>query len=82
MEHDTPTNKIDSTKSSEKKTLKINLEYLDSNNMTDEIFGMTASVEINYHIASDEIDRIFDEKAIDCTEVKRSTSDDYEQLKE
>ena len=50
--------------------------------MADEIFGMTVSMETNYHIASDEIDRIFDENAIHCNEVKISTSDDYEQLKE
>ena len=50
--------------------------------MTDDIFGMTASVEKNYHIASDEIDRIFDGNAIHCTEVKHYTSDDSEQLKE
>ena len=50
--------------------------------MTAEIFGMTASVETNYHIASDEIDRIFDGNAIHCTEVKHSTSDESEQLKE
>ena len=50
--------------------------------MTDEIFGMTASVNTNYHIASDEIDIIFDGNAIHCTEVKNSTSDDSEQLKE
>ena len=50
--------------------------------MTDDIFGMNSSVEINYHIASDEFDRIFDGNAIHCTDVKNSTSDDYEQLKE
>ena len=50
--------------------------------MTAEIFGMTASVETNYHIASDEIDRIFDVNAKRCTEVKHSTSDESEQLKE
>ena len=43
---------------------------------------MIASVDTNYHIASDEIDRMFDGNAIHCTEVKHSTSDDYEQLKE
>ena len=50
--------------------------------MTYEIFGMTTSVETNHHIASDEIDRIFDGNAINCIEVKISTTDDYEQLKE
>ena len=49
--------------------------------MTDDIFGMTASVETNYHITSDEIDRIFDGNEIHSTEVKHSTSDDSEQLK-
>ena len=82
MQHDTPTNKTNSTKSSDKKSLKINLVSLESYNMTDDIFGMTASVETNHHIASDEIDRIVDGNAIHCTEVKNSTSDDYEQLKE
>ena len=42
--------------------------------MTYDIFGMTTSVETNYHIASDEINRIFDGNAIRCTEVKYSTS--------
>ena len=50
--------------------------------MTDEIFGMTASVETNYHIASNEIDRMVDGNAIHCTEVKHYTSDDSEQIKE
>ena len=50
--------------------------------MTDGIFGMTASAETNYHIASDEIDRIFDGNEINCAEVKKSTSDDSEQLKD
>ena len=49
--------------------------------MTDNIFGMNASVETNYHIASDEIDRIFYGNAIHFTEVKHSTSDDSEHLK-
>ena len=55
---------------------------LESDNMTDEIFGMTASVETNDHIASDEINRIFDGNAIYCTEVNNYTSDDSEQLKD
>ena len=67
MQHDTPTNKTDSTKSSDKKILKINLVYLESDNMTDNIFGMTTSVEKNYQIPSDEIDRIFDGKSIHFT---------------
>ena len=58
------------------------MEYLESNNMTDDIFGMTASVEKNYHISSDEIDRIFDGNVIHCTEVKNSTSDDSKQLRD
>ena len=49
--------------------------------MTVEIFVMTADMETNYHIASDEIDRIFDGNAIHFTEVKYHTSDDSEQLK-
>ena len=43
---------------------------------------MNTSVETNYHIASDEIDIIFDGNVIDCTEVKHSISDDSEQLKD
>ena len=60
MQHAITTNKTDITKSSNKKLLKINLASLDSDNITDDIFVMTASAENNYHIASDEIDRIFD----------------------
>ena len=41
------------------KSLKINLASVDSDKMTDDIFVMTASVDTNYRIASDEIDRIF-----------------------
>ena len=67
MQHDTATNMTESTKLSDKKLLKINLASLESDNMTDEILGMTASVETNYHMASDEIDRIFDGNAIYCT---------------
>ena len=62
--------------------MKINLAYIESDNMIDKCFGMTASAEKNYHIASDEIDRIFDGNAIHCTEVKTSKSDDSEQIKE
>ena len=50
--------------------------------MNDKTFGMTASVETNDHIASDEINRIFDGNAIYCTEVNNYTSDDSEQLKD
>ena len=57
------------------------MEYLEGNSMTDDIFGMTKSVEKNDHIASDEIDRVFDGNAIHITEVKHYTSDDSEQLK-
>ena len=76
MQHDTPTKKTNSTKLSDKTLLKINFAYLESDNMNDDIFGMTASVETNYHIASDEIDRIFDGNKTYCSEVKNSTSDD------
>ena len=62
--------------------MKTNLASLGIDNITDEIFGMTAYVETNYHIASDEIDRIFDGNAIHCTEVKNSTPDDSKQLKQ
>ena len=78
MQHGTPTNKTDRTKLSDKKSLKINLASIESDNMTDEIFGITVSMETDYLIASDEIDNFFDENAIHCTEVKHSTSDDSE----
>ena len=39
--------------------------------MTYNIFGMSAYVETNYHIASNEIDRIFDANLIYCNEVKK-----------
>ena len=81
MQHDISINNNDSAESSEKQ-LNINLAYLESNSMKNEIFGMTASAEINYHIASNGIDRIFDANAIHFTEVKISTSDDSEQLKD
>ena len=80
IQQNTPTNKTNSTKSSDEKPLKINLASLDSDNMTDDIFDMTASVETDHHIASDEIDRMFDVNTINCTEVKNSTSDVSEQL--
>ena len=82
MQHDNPTDKTGNTKSSDKKSLKINLASLESDNTTDDIFGMNASMETNYHIVSDEIDIIFYGNAIHCTEVKHSTSDDSEQIKE
>ena len=74
MQHDTPTRPT--APNLQKKSLKIILAYLESDKITDDIFGMTASVEKDYHIASDEIDRIFDGNAIHCTDVKNSTSDD------
>ena len=66
----------------DKKSLKINLKYIEFDNMTDEIFGMTAYEEKNYHIASDEIDRVSDGNTIHCTEVKYSTPSDSEHIKE
>ena len=75
MQHNTATKKTDSTKSSDKISLRINLASLESDIMIDDIFGMTASVERNYHNASDEIDRIFYGNAIHCTEIRNSTSD-------
>ena len=73
--------KTDSSKSSNKKLLKTNVTSLECDNMTDYIFGLTASIEKNYHIEFDEIDIIFDGNSIYCTEVKHSTSDDSENLK-
>ena len=49
--------------------------------MTDNIFGVTESVQKKYHITSDEIDRIIDANEIHCNEVKHYTSDDSEQIK-
>ena len=60
----------------------MNLASLEIVNMTDDIFFMTVSMEKNHHIESDETDRIFDGNTIYCTEVKNSTSDDSEQLKD
>ena len=39
-------------------------------------------METNYHIKTDEIDRMLDGNAIHVTYVKKSTSDDSEHLKE
>ena len=50
--------------------------------MTNSIFGTTASIETNYPIASNEIDRIFDANMVHCNELKHSTSDYSEQLKD
>ena len=51
------------------------MAYPESDNITNGIFGMNASVGTNYHVASDEIERIFDANAIHCKEVKHSTTD-------
>ena len=82
MKNDATTNKTDSTELSNKKSLTINLAYLKSDSITDDIFGMTVSAETNYHVASDEIEIIFDINSNHCKEVKHSTSDDSEQLKD
>ena len=60
MQQYTATNKTYSTKSSDNTLLKISLAYLEINSMTDDVFGMTASMGTNYHIAFNEIDIIFD----------------------
>ena len=57
------------------------MESLESDSITDNIFYMNISTETNYHVASDEIEIIFDANVIHCKEAKNSTSDDYEQLK-
>ena len=41
MQNDTATNNTDSAKSSDKKSLMINMASLKSDSTTDEIFGMT-----------------------------------------
>ena len=74
--NDTAKNNTNSTNFSDKNSFKINLISIEGNSMTNKNFDMTTSVETNYHIASDEIDRIFDGNAIHCNEVKHSTSDD------
>ena len=45
LQQGTQTNKTDSTESSDKKPLKINLASSESDNMTDDIFCMNESVE-------------------------------------
>ena len=66
MKNDTATNKTENTKSSDENSLKIDLASLESDIMTEDIFSMTKSLKTHYHIASDEIDRIFDANAILC----------------
>ena len=56
----------------------INMASLKSNSMTDEIFGMFASVKKNHHVASDELEGIFNTNAIHCKEAKHYTFDDSE----
>ena len=82
MQNYTATNKTKNTESSDKKSLKINLTSTKSDSVNDGIFGMTASVEKNYHVESNEIEIIFDANMIHRKEVKHSTSDDSEQLKD
>ena len=79
MQNDNTQDKTNNTKSSDKNPLKINLAYLDSNNTTDRIFGMTAFMEktITLHPMKSKY-----ENAIHYKEVKHSTSDDSKQLKD
>ena len=42
---------------------------LESNNMTDNVFGMIASVKTNNHVASDKLEGIFDVNSIYFKEV-------------
>ena len=71
MQNDTATDKTNNTKSSDKNSLDINMGSLESDNITNNIFGMISSAERNnIHGASDEIERIFNANAIHCKEVK------------
>ena len=70
MQHDTAKDNTNIIKPSDKKSLNINLTSLESDSMSNEIFGMTTSMEKNYRIGSDKIDRIFDGNVIQCTEVR------------
>ena len=45
------------------------MAYLDSDNITDDIFDMIAYVETNNHVALDEIEGIFYANVIHCKEV-------------
>ena len=81
MQNKTKTNNTNSTKSSDKNSFKINLAYLESDSMTNAIFGVNASLETNDHISSYETERVFDGNVIHYNEVKHSTFDDYEELK-
>ena len=82
MQHKNPTNNTNRTTLTDKKSLKINMESLESDDMTDDIFATTAYAETIYHISSDDIDRVFDGNAIHFNEVNHSNYDDSDQLKE
>ena len=81
-QNDTATDKTDNTKYFDEKSFKINMESLESDNTTNKCFGMIESAEANNHVASDELEGIFDANMIHCKEVKYSTSDDSEQSKD
>ena len=81
MQNYTATDKTNNIKFPDKKSLKFNMASLESDNMTDNIFGMITSMETNNHVAYDELEGIFDANAIHCKEVKHSTSNDSKQSK-
>ena len=81
IQNGTATDKTDNTKLSDKKSLKFNKEYLESDNKTNFFFKLVVYVETNNHVAYDELERIFDTNAIHCKDVKHSTFDDSEQTK-
>ena len=71
MKNATATDKTNNTESSNKNSLDINMGSLESDNITNNIFGMISSAETNNnHGASDEIEGIFNANAIHCKEVK------------
>ena len=82
IQNDTKTDTIDNTASSDKNSLKINIPYLESNNITNNIFSMITSDKINNHIASDELREIFDANLIHYKEARPFTSDDSDQSKD
>ena len=77
MQHNSATNKTDSKSFSDKKSLKITLEYIKGNSMTDDFFVINEYVKTNYHIVSYEIDRISVGNVIHCTKVKNYIIDDF-----
>ena len=66
IQNDTATDKTENTESSNKKSFKISMESLKSDNVTDNIFDMIAPVETNHNFESNEIEGFFDANVIHC----------------